>query len=158
MNRYRTLVIGIAIGFAFGVVFLWEAMGGHAANDARARHDHGGHAMIHYQPLELDEGQPIPTLQLSATLDPTEGWNLHLETTHFTFTPEKISGGNFANEGHAHLYVDGAKYGRIYGPWYHLPPLTAGPHALRVTLNANSHQPWAVNGQVVEDSVIIEQP
>ena len=56
MNRYRTLVIGIAIGFAFGVVFLWEAMGGHAANDARARHDHGGHAMIHYQPLELDEG------------------------------------------------------------------------------------------------------
>ena len=51
-------------------------------------------------------------------------------------------------EGHAHLYLDGQKIARVYGEWYHLPKLE-GDHELRVTLNTNDHQDYAVKGEVV---------
>lgn len=56
------------------------------------------------------------------------------------------SGDHKPGEGHAHVYVNGAKIGRLYGPWLHLPNLPKGEVTVEVTLNANDHRPLAVNG------------
>jgi hypothetical protein len=84
------------------------------------------------------------------------GWNLELITTNFRFAPEHVGTAVLPSEGHAHLYIDGVKIGRIYGPWYNLPPTLfkgAGDHEIRVTLNANDHSDLESNGMVIQSIV-----
>ena len=57
--------------------------------------------------------------------------------------------------GHAHIYVDGVKVGRLYGEHYHLGSIAPGEHTLRATLNANSHEEYAIGGAIVEDSITV---
>ena len=59
-------------------------------------------------------------------------------------------------EGHAHLYVDGKKRDRLYGPWYHLADLTPGRHTIEVTLNSNNHAEYLLEGEAISDQVTIE--
>jgi hypothetical protein len=95
-------------------------------------------------------GKP-PSVRLEVTADPDSGWNVHLITANFRFAPERAGGEVRTGEGHAHLYVDGAKVARVYGPWHHLPadPVPAGKHTLKAELNANDHGPWVVDGKPV---------
>ena len=147
----RALVLGL-IGLLIGVgagVFLavsqgWE-MEGHA-------HDHGdpaqhGAGMGHDHDQVLDvSGPDAPTLAVEAFRDPMTGWNLRLDTTNFTYAPKAASGAHVPGEGHTHVYLDGVKLGRFYGPWVHVP--SGG--AVRVTLNSNDHRPLAVDGVPVQ--------
>lgn len=98
-----------------------------------------------------------PQVELTAAADAESGWNLHLATKRFRFTPEQVNQQVTPNAGHAHLYVDGEKLTRIYGPWFHLPPdmLPEGGHTLTVHLNANDHSAWAVNGTPVSDTTTV---
>lgn len=98
----------------------------------------------------------VPTLTAKAHPDTMGGWNLELITTNFTFAPEHVGTTVLPSEGHAHLYIDGVKIGRIYGPWYNLPPTLfkgAGDHEIRVTLNANDHSDLESNGAVIQSIV-----
>ena len=51
---------------------------------------------------------PIPTVSFTITKDALDGWDLHVVTTDFTWTPQYINQAPIADEGHAHLYIDGA--------------------------------------------------
>jgi hypothetical protein len=44
---------------------------------------------------------------------------------------------------------------RATGPWYHIPKLKPGNHTVKVTLNHNSHEEYAVNGVSITDSETI---
>jgi len=100
---------------------------------------------MHGQPITL-AAEDAPSLAIRATPDPMSGHNLFVETEGFAFAPQNASGDNQPGEGHAHVYVNGAKIGRLYGPWLHLPDLPKGEVTVEVTLNANDHRPLAVNG------------
>lgn len=98
-----------------------------------------------------------PSVRLDVAEDSAGGWNLHLVTERFRFTPQRSGEEARAGEGHAHLYLDGEKIARIYGPWYHLdgaavPP---GEHTLTVSLNANDHTVWAVDGKEIADQASV---
>jgi len=80
------------------------------------------------------------------------GRNLEIITENFRFAPEHAGSENVAGEGHAHLYIDGKKIARVYGPWFYIPEPGPGTHSVRVTLNANSHQDFVVGNQVIEDT------
>ena len=108
---------------------------------ALAEHQHGTLAVAN---------QGAPTVVITATADSMTGWNVHVETKNFRFAPEHVGQAHVAGEGHAHLYLDGKKIARLYGPWFHVPAQAAGKHSLRVTLNANSHEELAVDGKVIE--------
>ena len=108
--------------------------------------------------LEIPAGQPVPTVTLSVHADAVSGWNLELQTTHFRFAPETINQSSLPTEGHAHLYVNGEKVGRLYGPWYHLPNLPAGRNEITVGLNANGHEALTHQGDAIESTVVIEVP
>jgi len=100
--------------------------------------------------FEVDaEGAPAIT-GISVIKDPKAGWNLSFETSGFIFTPENASTDHVANEGHAHVYVDGEKITRLYGSDFYLGELGEGEHDISVTLNTNDHKDYAVDGKVIE--------
>jgi hypothetical protein len=112
----------------------------------------------HHNTLEIPVGQPIPTVQLVVHPDAMQGWNLEIQTTHFRFAPELINQANQPGLGHAHLYINGEKQGRVYGPWLHLAQLPPGPNEITVSLNANGHEALTHNGQPIAATVVIEVP
>ncbi len=86
-----------------------------------------------------------PTVVLTVTPDAAIGYNVHMETTNFTWTPENVNLERVAGEGHAHIYVDGVKIGRFYGPDAHIT--AGGPGSTFVVyLAANDHSEFAVDG------------
>mgnify|MGYP007106204950 CR=1 FL=1 len=93
-----------------------------------------------------------PTVSLIVTEDKKSGYNIKIVTTNFRFAPENVNGVNVAGEGHAHLYVGAEKIGRVYGPDFHYSGNFEGTKTFRVTLNANDHSDYTVNGRVIEAS------
>lgn len=106
---------------------------------------------------EVDKSNPIPTVVIEAVPDSMDGYNLHITTTEYTFTPEHVGEDAVANEGHAHLYVNGKKVARLYGPWFNLSNtvLQEGENIVYVTLNANDHSEWSIDGKHISAEVII---
>ncbi len=116
-----------------------------------------GEAKAHvHAPLEVADPTAVPTLSLEIS-EEAAGSTLHLVTARFRFAPEHADGAHVEGEGHAHLYVDGRKVGRIYAPWHFLPALPPGQHVVRVTLNTNDHREYAAMGQVVAAEVVLKQ-
>jgi len=100
---------------------------------------------------------PLPAVTFSIQADPMEGWNIHIKTENFQFTPENSGHSAIPNEGHAHLFVDGYKIARVYGSWFHLKKLTPGAHNVRISLNANDHSTWGHEGQEISATQDVEQ-
>jgi hypothetical protein len=113
------------------------------------------HAMMHGA-IEVP-AQGAPEVVLEVTKDPMDGWNLTIVSNNFTFTPETVNGENVQNTGHAHLYVNGIKIARLYGPDFHIPDLPAGEHELTVNLSSNDHSYYFVNGIQIEARATITQ-
>ncbi len=139
--------IAIALVFALfaapvSVADATAAEGKDHAGQHEAAPGHAAHA--HGKPIALPSGPTAPTLDMTVTKDPAGGWNLHVMTTNFRFAPENVNAPHRAGEGHAHLYVNGKKVARLYGPWFHIGALPRGRTEVTVTLNANDHSDLAV--------------
>ena len=137
------------------LVFTAEATGSfpitvHLAAPAMAMDDHGSMGGI--------EGPQGMGVSIQAAPDSVSGMNVRLTTTNFTFAPQEVGGAHVPGHGHADIYVDGVKVGRLYGEHYHLGSIAPGEHTLRATLNANTHEEYAVGGAVVEDSITVVAP
>lgn len=117
--------------------------------------EHAAHAHGHGEGHEVPEGTLPPTLAAEVAWSPLGGWDLHLAVTNFRFAPELVSTGHIAGDGHAHVYVDGEKVGRVYGLSYHLGHLLPGEREVRVELSANDHAPITVGGHPVEVVVAV---
>lgn len=107
-------------------------------------------AMVHPM-LEVDYSLPLPSVALEVFKDKKDGYNLHLVTENFVLTPEKVNTDPIQGEGHAHVYVNGVKVSRLYSDWYNLSSadLEEGENTVMVTLNANDHSEWSMDGQHV---------
>ena len=107
--------------------------------------------------VEAPEG-----LSVSVHVEPDShsagGVNVRIDTTGFAFAPLSVNGDHVPGEGHAHIYVDGVKVARVYGPWFFLGGLAAGEHEVRVTLTSNAHQPYVAGGEPVEATVVVDVP
>ena len=165
MNRsFALLVIGLAFGGGIGFV-LAAAKGvtldGHVHADDRHL-DQGGvgedssKGHNHLEVLDL-AGSNAPALDVHVTKDSDQGWNLHVMTTGFTFSPANAGRAHVPGEGHAHVHVNGQKIARLYGPWMHIGTLPEGGAEILVTLNANDHRLLSVGGVPVEARVLLGQ-
>ncbi len=147
---YGIMIIALGV---WGWVNAQESQDHTQHNHSEHKHDHKHHAKIETSGL-----QAVPSVKLEILKDSAAGWNLHLVTENFTFAPEKVNQVANGTEGHAHVYVDGNKVARVYGPWYHLSGLTVGSHIIRVSLNANDHSEFVLNGKPIEAIVeVIEE-
>jgi|GEM_PF-1059111 len=144
---------GIAIGLLAGVAIGYGVFAYLGSMEKKApAASHGAHAMI-----EVDQKLPIPSVVLHATKDSKDGYNLHLATQNFIFTPESVGGVAKPNTGHAHLYVNGIKVARLYSPWFNLGAahLQDGENKVEVTLNADDHSEWAVDGKHIGAETVL---
>ena len=150
--------IGLVFGGGFG--FLTAAgmgvtLDGH---DHATGHDAGGHAEVHdhanARPVEIAPGATVPAVALTATRDMASGWNVHVALTGFAFAPEHSGQANSQGEGHVHLYLDGVKVARVYGPWVHLPEGAPGAR-LTAALYSNDHRPLTSDGAPIQASVTL---
>lgn len=153
------LVFGGGIGFVIaagnGITFDGHdhadpSQHGSASHQAEmAAHDHSN-------TVDISAGSDAPSVMIEVQKDPMAGWNLHVNPHNFRFSPENASTGNIDGEGHAHVYINGSKLGRLYSNWLHLSDLPAGKVEVKVSLNANDHSALMVDGVEVAHSVTIE--
>lgn len=119
-------------------------------------HDHAAHGDPHDDagPVAHDHAAlieaPAASVAVTVTPDGPGAINLYIRPDGMTFAPQAVNGTHVDGQGHAHVYVNGVKEARVYGEWLHLSGLEPGPATLRVTLNANSHEQLAHDGQPVE--------
>lgn len=142
------LVFGGAIGFTIaagnGITFDGHDHADPAHHGGMA-HDADVHAMMHDTPLQISASE-APRLQIMVMPDPMSGWNVHLITERFTFSPQNASRDHVVGEGHAHIYLNGEKLNRVYSNWYHIDAMPDGENEVQVTLNANDHRVFEVDG------------
>ncbi|ABB57662.1 hypothetical protein [Synechococcus elongatus] len=129
-----------------------------AQNHQHQNHQHQSGAGHSHGSLAVPTGTPQPTVNLVVERDRKSGWNLRLTTTNFQFAPEELDKTNRVDSGHAHLFLNGKKIARLYGPWYHLASLPAGKQTLMVELTSNQHNVITVNGQPVIAKVTVDVP
>ena len=94
---------------------------------------------------------PAPTLELSWEDVPTkDGAKLRLETNNFTFSRADDDAAHVPNEGHAYVYLNGLKLGRLYSDTYQIGALSPRNYTLSVALNSKDHHPYVNDiGQVM---------
>ena len=124
-----------------------ESTGGGDSSDHHA-------AMVHDA---LESEVPI-SVSIMTEVDDRGGVDVQVMTEGWHWTPDNVDGDHIPGEGHAHIYVDGVKIDRVYGPSYYLEALEPGERQVRVTLNANSHEELTYNGESVEAVAIITVP
>ena len=118
--------------------------------------DHHGPAHIHAT-QEVDPDNP-PEVTLAVAEDALTGWNVSVTTRNFAFAPEMVNQANVPRHGHAHLYMNGQKIARLYGPAFHIADLPEGRNIISVSLNANDHSDLVLNGQPIVADVIVMNP
>ncbi len=106
--------------------------------------------------FDLPAGSPKMSVELTPLRDEHGGWALHIVTRNFIFAPQNAGKADVLGEGHAHLYVNGKKMGRVYGEWFHTT-LGKGINRLKVTLNTNSHQDYWQDGAPVTHAIEVEE-
>lgn len=149
-SKNKTNIVPVVLALIVGLVF-----GFLIANTTKSDKDDTTTttAMSHKHKPYAYEGENPPSVQLEVIEDAVSGWNVHITTNNFTFTPQNVNEMNVQGQGHAHLYVDGKKVDRIYGNWYHYNENFDGTKTFKVTLNANMHNEITFDGKVVEASV-----
>lgn len=155
------LLIGLVFGGGIGFVTAASngvTLDGHDHSDpahhgAGVSHDHG-----HSMPYDVPAGADAPGVSVQVTPDPATGWNLHVMPTAFRFAPENASRAHVPGEGHAHVYVNGAKLARLYGDWMHIGELPEGKVKIGVGLYTNDHRPIHAGGVAVADEITVTVP
>ena len=115
-------------------------------------------SMANAQEPLTDMGMAMPSVMVMVYPDAHKGWNIEVQTEHFTFAPEQVNQANQPNMGHGHLYVDGEKITRLYGAWFYLESLEHGSHEITVSLHANGHEVWTHEGEAIAHTTTIEVP
>jgi hypothetical protein len=89
------------------------------------------------------------TVDLLISRDAKMGYNINVRTTAFRWAPWNANKAHRQGQGHAHLYINGEKVTRLYGPWYFVKDLPKGKHYVKVTLNGNDHGDYVRDGKPI---------
>lgn len=111
----------------------------------------GTHANTLHDPAAA--GEPVPTLALAHDVRADGRVALTLRVRNFRFDEAAADGTHVPGTGHAHLYIDGEKIGRIYGRAHVTPALAPGRHRIEVVLNTNDHRAYAADGAPIAAAI-----
>lgn len=109
---------------------------------------------------ELPDSVVVPAIQLALYKDDKSGFNLHIQIEHYELEPPEQSELQASGivQGHAHLFINGKKFSRVYAPYLHIPAeaLLQGMNGLTVTLNDHSHSVWTKDGRQLLATVFVD--
>ena len=108
-------------------------------------------------PSEVVSELPV-SLTVTAEADADGGIDVRIATEGFRFAPELVDQAHTPGSGHAHVYLDGEKLGRVFEPDYHIAAAPPGEREVRVSLNTNDHSELVYGGKRVEATVLVTVP
>ncbi len=113
----------------------------------------------HHPGHKIEASKPYPIISLEILEDDMDGYNLFVKLENFTLTPEDVGKKNYLNSGHMHLFVNDIKISRVYSIWFHIPGryFNLEENVIRVTLNSNLHDSFAINGNPIESEIKVEK-
>jgi len=117
-------------------------------------------------PNEMDHGViDVPATAAPLALgvkifkDYMSGFNLHIQTQNFAIEPPEFGNKKPATgiQGHAHLYINEKKVGRLYSPYFHISDaqLKPGINIIAITLNNHMHSTWQQAGKEAIVAIIL---
>ena len=110
------------------------AAGGEPSHDRSAK-----------EPGPIESAVPV-SMELAAEVDAAGGLHIRIATENWRWAPEEVNRESRPGVGHAHIYANGEKLSRIYGPEHYVADLPPGQYEIRVDLNDNAHNALTVNG------------
>ncbi len=158
MNSKTIALVVIALVVGLGGGYWWGNQNTATVSNKTAdmsEHDHMEHddeKMSHDHGMFMVDQADAPTVDLVVEEDAKSGWNITVKTTDFKFMPGSVNEENVVGEGHAHLFVDGEKVARLYGPDFHYDVNFDGVKTFKVTLNANDHSEYMVGDDMISAS------
>ncbi len=96
--------------------------------------------------------------ELVAEVDPAGGLHVRIITENWQWAPEEVNLPARPGVGHAHIYANGEKLSRVYGPYHYVPDLSPGTYQIKVDLNDNQHNALTVNGAPLETTIEVTIP
>jgi len=109
---------------------------------------------------ELPGDVEAPTIQLALYRDEKSGFNLHIQVEHYELEPPELAGSKAPAvvQGHAHLFINGKKFSRVYSPYLHIPAdaLLEGINGMTVTLNDHRHSVWTKDKKQILATVFLD--
>lgn len=111
----------------------------------------------HHGQIEL-AGYPkddLPNVWMDITNDPTGGYNIHLNTMNFSFTPQNVGHEDVMGEGYAQLFINGQKIERLYSSWFHIPAMDPGTYTVVVTLESNNSNDFCIRGTPIQSKQVL---
>lgn len=118
---------------------------------AQEVHEHKMREVGHY---------PVPQVSLQVYRDALDGVNLHIDVNQYLLNApnHSVSEQTDILQGHAHVFINGKKYQRLYGTDLHIPndQLKSGVNQVAVSLNSHQHENWMANGKTIVSSVFID--
>ena len=129
----------------YRMAFHPAASGGHGQGGSDAG---GGHDVV--------EAETPVSISVMAEQDDAGGVYVRIATEGWRWAPEEVNMANTPGAGHAHVYVDGVKINRVYGPDYYLTGVEPGMREIRVSLNTNGHNELMYGGEPLEGTTMVE--
>ena len=149
---YEGAMNAVEVRVSKPMVEVEDDSGGHhhgGASGGDHSHSHSPDTAAHDT---LESEVPV-SVKIAAEVEDGGGVNVRIDANGWRWAPESVNAAHEPGAGHAHIYVDGVKVGRVYGPDYKLVGLESGERRIRVTLNSNDHKQLTVGGEPVEASV-----
>ena len=124
------------------------------AADGGGEHSHDHSVM---EPGPIESAVPV-RMDLTAEVDPEGGLHIRISTENWQWAPEEVNQESRPGVGHAHIYANGEKLSRIYGPEHYVTDLPPGQYEIRVDLNDNAHNVLTVNGAPLDATTSVTIP
>jgi hypothetical protein len=96
-----------------------------------------------------------PRLRIDLAMLDDGQHELRLAVENFGFVPEHGALPRVVGEGHAHLYIDRVKVGRLFETAHRLPAFTPGVHEIAVDLVTTDHAVYSVDGHPVAARIVL---
>ena len=110
--------------------------------------------------IQMPSNTLEPKLTLELSQDEKSGYNLVINTERFQLEPPEQANNVPTNilEGHAHIFINGAKVYRAYGHHMHLPGtlFKLGVNQIMVSLNDHDHNTWSRGTRMVMSTLVID--
>lgn len=118
-------------------------------------HSHSDHDHSHGDADPVEATGAAMALGIRVTEHPDSGYDVIVDVEGLVLDGRSAGARHVDGTGHLHLYADGQKIDRLYGPAARLPVLPEGEVELSVAAFTNDHRPYVVDGVPVEASTTI---
>ncbi|WP_308367900.1 MULTISPECIES: hypothetical protein [unclassified Microbulbifer] len=114
--------------------------------------------MTNVAALEVPAANPVPKISLRFYRDEISGLNLYIHVVDFQMGPPELAMKGRRPTGHGHLYINGRKVRRVYGPHQHLPDglFKPGVNLVMVSLNDHDQRAWRRDGLQIQASSFLD--